>query len=323
MFTSVALCACLAAPASGQTETLPAPAASGSVPVAPPPNAATANVAFDEVEIVTMGPYASAPGDFAKEATALEALAASRAANPAKNITVVIPTKSLKRYAYWHGVSRVEDVLAHTIVITKPGEIDILDTEKKTYQKSSVFATIPYVPGGVLPQGAAKQPGTVDIEAGFDSSPPTQVTVDGKTAQAYVFSFSVKAYDATGSCLPFSKFLDLHATLTDDVLERPEPSAVTATNPLSIFFTPQNLATMPFFDPAGCALHTLRVSLTRIVNLLAFGEFALYRRIEIVPSASTGAPIRPTIVSERGNVRDLTDADASLFEVPADYTLIP
>ncbi len=324
MFAAVAASALLTGPVAAQTAS-PAPQPGSLLTVGLPASSgsSTADVAFDEVDIFTMGPYASSPDDFAKEAAALEGPAGAATVTPPKPPMMVFPTKSLKRFAYWHGASRVEDVLNHRVVITKPGELDTLDTVKKTYQKSTAFAIMPSfhftAVQGASPQ--AKGPGTVDITLGLDAAATDPVANAGAASRGYAFTFTAKAENATGSCVPVAHVIDLRGTITSDVLGRPEPVAPAGT--IVPFFTPETFAKLPFFDPAGCALSALTLRVTNVADLLAFGEFSLYRRIDLQPAATTGFPIRPTIISERGNIRDLTDADAVLFEVPADYTLVP
>jgi len=324
IFAAVAAAALLTGHAAAQTGS-PAPKPGSSLTVGLPASSGSgpADVAFDEVDIFAMGPYASSPDDFAKEAAALEGPSGAAAVTPAMPPVMVLPTKRLKRFAYWRGASRVEDVLNHQVVITKPGELDTLDTVKKTYQKSTAFAIMPsfHFPAvqGASPQ--AKGPGTVDIALGLDAATTDPVANAGAVARGYAFTFTAKAENATGSCIPLAHFIDLRGTITSEVLSRPEPVAPAGT--IVPFFTPETFAKLPFFDPAGCALSALTFRVTNVADLLAFGEFSLYRRIDVQPAATTGFPIRPAIISERGNIRDLTDADAVLFEVPADYTLVP
>jgi len=306
----------LASPVSAQVARAPV-AATGA--------AANAAVAFDQVDIVALGPYASTPDDFGKEAAAVEALAAERAANPSAAPAMVLPSKNLTRYAYWHGRSRVERVLTHTIVITKPGEIDTLDTLKKTYRQtvslpSPSDATNLFAFPMTGAAGAPKVPGTIDISLAMDGGTGHQASIAGHAARAYSLAFEVKASDPTGSCAQLGHILQLQGTIENDVLNRPEPVATAAT---PTFFTPESFTKLPFFDPAGCALHALTVRMTDLPDLIAFADFYLYRRIEITPAAASGIPVRPTVISERGNIRDLTDADAALFDVPSDYTLVP
>jgi len=296
-------------------------------------------VAFDQVDIFAMGQYASSPGDFAKEFADAAALAAERAANPSKAPALTFPTKTLQHFAYWHGESRVENVLSHQVVITKPAEIEILDTAKKTYRRITTREVLTVLKAGSLPltSSRSKQPGKVDLTLGIDASATDSVSVAGAAAKGYTVVFTAKAENATGSCIRFfARLVDVRGTITSDVLDRPEPAAQAnpgaQPNPLAVLFmplnfsglpfTPENLRRLPFFDPAGCALNALTLRMKDVPNLLAFGEFYLYRRVEFLPAANGGVASRPTIVSERGNVRGLTDADAVLFEVPGDYTLV-
>jgi len=71
-----------------------------------------------------LGRYRSTPNDFARDAEALNA--PEDGAQP----TCTLPMKSLKHFADFKGMSRVETPAMHLVVITKPGEVD---TQKKTY----------------------------------------------------------------------------------------------------------------------------------------------------------------------------------------------
>jgi len=186
IFAAVAAAALLTGHAAAQTGS-PAPKPGSSLTVGLPASSGSgpADVAFDEVDIFAMGPYASSPDDFAKEAAALEGPSGAAAVTPAMPPVMVLPTKRLKRFAYWRGASRVEDVLNHQVVITKPGELDTLDTVKKTYQKSTAFAIMPsfHFPAvqGASPQ--AKGPGTVDIALGLDAATTDPVANAGAVAR--------------------------------------------------------------------------------------------------------------------------------------------
>jgi hypothetical protein len=295
---SVGLALVLAAPSSAQ----PTPA-----PVPVPPG-----VAFDQVDIVTLGPYGGAPTDFQRDAAELEAAAAS-------GKTVHIPLKTLKHFAYFNGKSRVDNVIAHTVVITKPGEIDTLDTEKKTYQRvseSALAAGIPIFPESTAPPS----PGSLDLHIGVDTTPLAPMNINGTSSDGFRTAITLSA-EGTGSCEMFSHMMNINATLDSYVIDRPEPSMFSG-NMLASFGI-SNLTKLPFFDPKGCAIEGMSYDAHHLVNTIAITKFYVYRRISLAMNAPGAASMSPTIVSERGNVRTLTSADAALFEVPAGYTLVP
>ncbi len=63
---------------------------------------------------------------------------------------------------------------------------------------------------------------------------------------------------------------------------------------------------------------------THFASSFALTGFYLYRRIRVSLNPGAGIPsFTPTVISERGNLRDLTDADSALFTIPADYTPLP
>ena len=280
-------------------------------------------VAFDQVDIFAIGPYGSTPSDFARDAEALSA------PKDGPQPTFTMPMKSLKHFAYLNGMSRVEIPARHLVVITKSGEIDTLDTQKKTYKRiagaalkllpvSSGGSSMPLFPGSP----ATTSPGTIDLTFSLDGSSIEAQTIAGQVANGYRVALSLVSANATGSCLSVVKFANLKGTIDSFIIDRVEPPSTTSGS-LAPSILPQDFTKLPGLNPKGCAIDTMSIQMRHVANAAALAGFYLYRRIAIVPAEGSGIPISPTIVSERGNVRDLTAADAALFTVPADYTLQP
>lgn len=280
-------------------------------------------VAFDQVDIFAIGPYGSSPNDFARDVEALSA--------PKDGLqpTFTMPMKSLKHFAYLNGMSRVETPASHLVVIAKPGEVDTLDTQKKTYKRvaGAALKLLPVSRGGysmpLFPGSpATTSPGTIDLTFLLDGSPIEAQTIAGQVVNGYHVVLSLVSANATGSCLSVAKFANLKGTIDSFIIDRVEPPSMTTGN-LAPSIVPQDLMKLPGLNPKGCAIDTMSIQMRHVANAAALAGFYLYRRIAIVPAEGSGIPISPTIVSERGNVRDLTAADAALFTVPADYTLQP
>ena len=99
---ATALCLALASPAFAAESAIPAAAGANAV-------------AFDQVDIISMSTYGSMPNDFARDAAALMVPPTESAKTP----TAIFPVKMLKRFAFYHGMTRVESVAQHSIVITQ------------------------------------------------------------------------------------------------------------------------------------------------------------------------------------------------------------
>ena len=281
-------------------------------------------VAFDQVDIFAIGPYASTPNDFARDVEALSA--------PKDGLqpTFTMPLKSLKHVAYLNGMSRVETPARHLVVITKPGEVDTLDTQKKTYKKvaGAALKLLPVGSGGssmpLFPGSpATTSPGTIDLTFSLEGSSIEAQTIAGQVVNGYRVVLSLVSANATGSCLSVVKFANIKGTIDAFIIDRVEPPPTTTTGSLAPSIVPQDFTKLPGLNPKGCAIDAMSIQMRHVANAAALAGFYLYRRIAIVPAEGSGIPISPTIVSERGNVRDLTAADAALFTVPADYTLQP
>ena len=281
-------------------------------------------VAFDQVDVIALGPYGSSPNDFAGDVAALTAAAAD-----ARPMTITMPIKTLKRFAYLHGQSRVETVGTHTVVITKPGEVDMLDTAKKSYRKitGDALKKVPVGSGGLaLPlmptTGALATPGSMDVKFTLDGSTLDPLAGSGAPTTGYRIALTLATANATGSCGTLARFANLQGTIETYVVDRAEPIA--AAMPGTGFpFLPQDLTKLPGFNPKGCAIDSMSVQMNHLAKAVGLAGFYLYRRIEIVFDAQSGIALSPTLVSERGNIRDLSDADAALFTIPGDYTPLP
>jgi len=297
-------------------------AADSAIPAAAGANA----VAFDQVDIISMSTYGSSPTDFAREASALAA-----AATDAQGRATIFPAKTLKRFAFYHGATRVETVALHTVVITKPGEVDVLDTQKKTYKKTTgdALKALPTTQGGLgLPTfpGAtspSSTPGTIDLAMSIDASAIDTVTIEGQVAKGYRVAIAFSSANATGSCTTLARFANMNGTIDTYAVNRPEPASSIASSIPAPTFTVQDFMKLPGFDPKGCAIDSMSVLVHHLATAGALSGFYLYRRMVFVPGAGSPIPVSPTIVSERGNIRDLTDADAALFTIPAGYTPAP
>ena len=307
---AAALCAALSSSAFAADSAIPAAAGANAV-------------AFDQIDIISMSTYGSSPTDFSRDASALAA-----AATDAKGMATIFPAKTLKRFAFYHGATRVETVALHSVVITKPGEVDVLDTQKKTYKKTTgdALKALPITQGGFgLPAfpGASPQsstPGTMDLAMSIDASAIDTVMIEGQSAKGYRVAIGLSSANATGSCTTFARFANLNGTIDNYAVNRPEPASSIASSIPAPAFTVQDFMKIPGFDPKGCAIDSMSVQVHHLATAGALAGFYLYRRIVFVPGAGSPISISPTIVSERGNIRDLTEADVALFTIPADYT---
>jgi len=285
--------------------------------------AANPSVAFDQVDIIALGTYGSTPNDFTRDYAGIN-VPPSDGNVP----TLVMPTKTLKRFAFFKGQSRVETPALHSIIISRPGEVDILDTAKKTYRKTvgDALKTLPIASGGLalpsMPQaGPGVAPGTMDLAFTLDGSAMDAQTIAGQLASGVRIAMSATSSNATGSCVTFAKFINVKGTVDSFYVARVEPVANAPGLPQS--FMPQDLMKFPGLDPKGCAVDAFSMQMHHLASVVGLAGFYLYRKIVMAFDPSSGVPFSPTIVSERGNVRDLTDVDAALFTIPAGYTPAP
>jgi hypothetical protein len=300
--------------------------------------AAQTNLAYDELtRFLGADKPAPVPGSFSTEfqaavdaqkpATQHHGLfgGLQNMADSAKNAMNMFKLGIPSRHAFMNGWERTDDLGAQTATIVKPDrhQIITLNLAKKTYRivDTSVQPPSetppPYQPPP-NPQAPppSPQPGTGKLDISVSSSSLGSKTIENVSTTGYSQDFKMTATQSTGSCRDGS----FGTSMVEYLSDYPEPQlASTVSRPHQPTAMPPSAAMMgmhPGCNPKTTTHHSGGVTPPN-------GRFAMWTFVTLKGSAQTnqgqmGGGFSTLI--ERGDVRTLGSADASLFEVPADFT---
>lgn len=292
--------------------------------------ASPTGISFDQIDRFGFGKSSEAFGSFRKDRAALVA-AGSQSRFPAANgspsqqilgSAMLGMTGTLLHYAYLDGMTRIDDPIQNTATITRPDlhQVLYLNLAKNTYTVAQLPArrspTIPPEMQRTLDQLGASQPhphGT-----GIETVRSTTVTLPSTTYETFAATGSRSAastsiYKATGAC----HNMNMHITVVQyDVPQLEEPPIDRGS-----VLKAHAVATMPRRPMrlfGGC--QPKRVGATPELKALGGKSFNVYREVETRSEfAGIVTPVS-FYISERGNIRRLTEADRGLFSAPADFT---
>ena len=240
----------------------------------------------------------------------------------------------LMRYAYLNGWERVEDVTAQTATIRKcdVGQIVHLDLAKKTYtvyDPNAEPTDAPAAPAPAPRRGRAappdpQQPGTAVATLTSTTRALGALRIENQATAGYDSTTSFAMTQSTGSCRDGGASLDnvtYVAPITPPAVKscpmrrRPVPETADA-----VVAAPPSGGCRPTFamHRSGPTPPANRLALYSLVTFGAAGGAAATP----APAASPGAGT-VGFLTERGNLKTLTQADTGLFGIPQGFTKTP
>jgi hypothetical protein len=225
----------------------------------------------------------------------------------------------LRHFSFLGTMSRVDDPISQKATIAKPDipEVIYLDLAKKTYRTvggdAATQLLTPADPIALLhslQNGLPSGPGTATIDIATTTNAIAPRDIEGVAATGFSTETTIAAKNVTGTCFPIN--LTIHGTTyTEQSRAEPFARAFEATDPSVIA---KGLAvggcTVTFGSPAAKSLSP--------------PGFVLYRLTEADATLPIlNVPMKTTSLTERGNIKALTPADAAMFAIPADYAPAP
>jgi len=233
----------------------------------------------------------------------------------------------LTRYAFYNGWTRVET--ASSIIITKPDQHQVvfIDVQAKTYRTYDTTAPVQTEQSTVA--GAPTSNGEATANSMLSIGQADTQTVDSQQVVGYSSEAIVTLTGSSGTCQDGT----FRAKKLEYLAQLPEPVAQS-----------KEVALDTLALPNGCSATINRqVSGTPVPS----GQMYVYRLVTVVRDAIAAAqkpessntidpaammqrfqggggpqalPANYLQLSQRGNIRQLTAADVSLFDIPAGYT---
>jgi hypothetical protein len=294
--------------------------------------AARADVSFDQIDQTEINGPTTLSGDFAKDATALTATltAGDRFPAPATNPGAgthddpfgsfrAMQAGLLRRFSFLGTMSRVDDPISQKATIAKPDvpQVIYLDLAKKTYRtvegdaaKQLLTPADPSVMLHSLQNALPSGPGTATIDIQTTTSAIAPRNIEGVAATGFSTETTIAAKNVTGTCFPIS--MTIHGTTyTDQSRGEPIARAFAATDPSVIA---KGLAL------GGCTV-TFGSSAAKSSSPPGFVLYRLTQGDSTLPVLNV--PMKTTSLTERGNIKALTPADAPMFAVPTGFTPAP
>ena len=271
------------------------------------------------------------PGDVAKGA-ASATLAGSKdaaldtlldaALRPMASAFAGLQNGVLERHAFYHGWERSDDDAAKTATILRCDRHEriTLDLARKTYRiddPTSVAPSASRASAATLQRGCnagadSGPPGTGVLEISTQGSALGTLPFDGVAAAGYSTTNTMAIKNGTGSCRNGS----FGVTETAYYAPYPVPRAYCPLPQRARY--PQTPAEMMSARGGGCQL---KPSLHASGPARPSNRLALYELMTMTGGEAAGTQHNGmSFVIERGNVRQLGAGDASLFEVPADFS---
>ena len=303
---------------------------------ATPRPAVRSGLAYDEVTKLITNDQAPQPGNFAADFQA--AVDAQRsmadtgkhrglfgsimnAADMAKGAYGALRSGAASSNYYWNGWRRTDDVGAQTATISKPDrhQIIYLNLAKKTYRIADTsVARVPETPAPYErsgnPQGQAPQPGSGKLDISVSSQMLGPKTIENVPTIGYRQNFKLSATKSTGSCVDGG----FQTTMTEYISAYVEPSvtAMTGMRQRANVPRPERMVMRPGCTPS-ITMHASQGPSVPGDRLAMWVLMSLSGGAQTAQGAMSGG--FQTLI-ERGHVRTLGPADASLFEIPRDFT---
>jgi hypothetical protein len=306
----------------------------------PPAVAAPTNLAYDEItKFVRADQPTPEPGTFTADFQAAQD-AAQKAANEQqhhglfggimnavsamKNVANMFTTGIAERRYYMNGWDRTDDIATQTATIHRPDrhEIIYLNIAKKTYHVVDTNAQTvtetppPYQnpqPTGQMP---SPQPGTGKLDISESSTALGPKTIENVATTGYSQDFKLTSTQSTGSCKDgsfetamveyISNYAEPQAGI---VMKASTPHKMNMPAPAMMGVKPGCTPTTTFHHSGGATVPNGRLALWTLVTLKASAQ---------TNQGQAGGGF--STLTERGNVRTLGSSDASLFDIPSDYT---
>jgi hypothetical protein len=216
-------------------------------------------------------------------------------------------------------MSRVDDPISQKATIAKPDvpQVIYLDLAKKTYRtvegdaaKQLLTPADPSVMLHSLQNALPSGPGTATIDIQTTTSAIAPRNIEGVAATGFSTETTIAAKNVTGTCFPIS--MTIHGTTyTDQSRGEPIARAFAATDPSVIA---KGLAL------GGCTV-TFGSSAAKSSSPPGFVLYRLTQGDSTLPVLNV--PMKTTSLTERGNIKALTPADAPMFAVPTGFTPAP
>jgi hypothetical protein len=309
---------------------------------APRVDAASSGVQYDQLVKLVLGSQATPePGSFEPDWQAsMNAIQSANgqpqhhglfgnimnSLNQAKNAMSIFQTGMPSTEYYWNGWERADDPGTQMATITKPQQHQIifLDLKNKTYRIEDTtvhpmtFTPPPYErpqgPSGSPPP--SPQPGTAKVKITVSTTSLGSKAVGGQQADGYKFDFKIASTQATGSCT--NGTFETAMIVWDSRL--PEPKLASVAGPPIVKRPPAPNPELGSFKMGCKPTVTAR---THIGTSPPSNRLAMWQLVALNAGAQTSQGSAQggfSTMIERGNVKTLGPADASLFEIPAGFT---
>lgn len=227
----------------------------------------------------------------------------------------------LERHAFYKGWERVDDVAAKTATIKKCdlNQYIELNLEKKTYHITNpTGGTHPASSGSHASNAstetpAPEQPGTAVVDFTRKGTALAAQTLSGVQTTGYSNRNSLTVSQATGSCRNGS--FTLVSTEYMSAMKQPRAVCPLPASP-RVPMEPKRVVARGGCKPTFTVHNSGPVAPS--------GRLAMYTCLAFLPQNSNDeAASQFAFVTERGNVKSLSKADAALFEIPAGFTPEP
>jgi hypothetical protein len=216
-----------------------------------------------------------------------------------------------EHHAFYNGWERIDDEATQTATIRKCDidQVITLDLRRKTY-RVHVAAAEP----AVLPTRDPGTPGTAAGTARLITSALPPQTLEGGDARGVDERDEFALNDVSGGCKAGSQAFATRTYYSK--LAAPHPAC-----PITPEREPYPEQPVNIVASAGCRPH---FTAQKTGPLAPVDRLVLYRSLEFIPEPPSGATGRGyAFLTERGNIRFLGEADASLFSIPAGFAAAP
>jgi hypothetical protein len=303
-------------------------------------NAASSGFVYDEMTKVLLNTAPPQPGNFPADfKNAVDAGVAANnlpkhhglfakmqdVADQAKAMMANLKNGTPSTHYFLNDWERTDDPIHQTATIIRPDRKQIihLDLANKTYRIEDMMSKMPLTTDSPPPyqgppgQEPSPKPGTGKLDITTSSTLLGPKTIDGVHTVGYTQDLKIVSTQSTGSC----KDGNFETIMTEYVSDIEPPLA--KSNPGLKYslagHPPLMTGAMPGCDPTktmhasgGAAPPADRLNLWTLMTMKLAGQ---------TDQGQMGGAF--TMLTERGNVRDLGSADASLFDIPAGFTKQP
>jgi hypothetical protein len=246
---------------------------------------------------------------------------AQRESDEMMDQTSGIPPAVLTRYAFYNGWTRVET--ANSIIIRKPDQhlTIFIDPKTKTYRifhSSSAMQSTQSSSDGETSSG-----GSADAKSIISMGAAAGETVDGQQLAGYSTEAIVTLSNSQGSCHDGT----FRAKQLVYFAQMPEPLRLPKEKPIDTLALPEGCSAVIQRETSGAPAPAGPMYVYKLITVIRDPNSAVNQGssnampdMSAVMGGSHQTPANYMKLSQRGNIRTLTAADESLFEVPAGYT---